>query len=214
MHAVGFKTLGGQITAFVALCVFFGASLYYFLTTAFETGIVFAEKNPEIALQETPILYARIHTEEGVFKVRFLRSKAPFTVKNFIRLSKKDFYNETQFHRVIKGFMIQGGDPLTREDDISVYGTGGPGYMIPDEINDRPMVRGAVAMANYGKDTNGSQFFVLTHDTPRIQDKFTIFGEVVEGIEIVDRISSVPVDSKNLPKEPIRIQKIELLEAF
>jgi glycosyltransferase involved in cell wall biosynthesis len=117
MHAVGFKTLGGQITAFVVLCMFFGASLYYFLTTAFETGVVFAEKNPEIALQETPILYARIHTEEGIFKVRFLRSKAPFTVKNFIRLSKKDFYNETQFHRVIKGFMIQGGDPLTREED-------------------------------------------------------------------------------------------------
>lgn len=214
MRAVGFKTLGGQIMTFVALCILFGLSLYYFLTTAFETGTVFAEKNPEIVLQETPIMYARVHTDQGIFKIRFLRSKAPSTVKNFVRLSNKDFYDGVQFHRVIKGFMIQSGDPLTREDDKNLYGTGGPGYKIPDEINDRLMVRGVVAMANFGEDTNGSQFFVLTKDTPRIQGKFTIFGEVLEGMEVVDVISSVPVDSKNLPKEPIRIKNIELLEAF
>jgi cyclophilin family peptidyl-prolyl cis-trans isomerase len=215
MKAVGFKTLGGQIIAFLSLCILFSGSLYYFLTTAFDTGVVFAEKEPDILYEEqNPILYALVQTDEGTFKIRFLRTKALLTVKNFIKLSNKNFYSGTQFHRVVKNYLVQGGDPTTTLENKALYGTGGPGYQVKDEINDREMRRGVVAMANYGKDTNGSQFFILVSDAPKLQGKFTIFGEVVEGMDVVDIINKTDVDEKSIPIIPIRIKNINLLETL
>jgi cyclophilin family peptidyl-prolyl cis-trans isomerase len=156
---------------------------------------------------------ALIKTSAGDIQVKFYGSDSPFTVNNFLNLAKAGFYNGTRFHRVIKDFMIQGGDPLSKGDDSSVYGTGGPGYQFKDEFNTRKLVAGSLAMANSGPDTNGSQFFIVTLDaTPRLDGKHTNFGEVVSGMDIVKKIEAAPVNSRDLPVEDIKIISIELMK--
>ena len=134
-------------------------------------------------------------TSLGNITVKFYSEDSPITVNNFLNLAKKGFYNNTKFHRVIKDFMIQGGDPLSKEDSIaSRWGTGGPGYKFEDEFNNHKLIRGSLAMANSGPNTNGSQFFIVTADaTPWLDKKHTNFGEVVDGIDIVEKIE----ESKN-----------------
>jgi len=156
---------------------------------------------------------AWLKTNLGDIKVEFYTDEAPITINNFLNLAKKEFYNNTKFHRVIKDFMIQGGDPLSKNDDWSDDGTGGPGYRFQDEINSHKLVRGSLAMANSGPNTNGSQFFIITAtSTPWLDGKHTNFGYVVEGMETVDKIEAVEVNAQSHPIEDVVVEKVELIK--
>jgi cyclophilin family peptidyl-prolyl cis-trans isomerase len=147
---------------------------------------------------------ATLQTNHGPIEVELFDDEAPRTVENFVNLSRDGFYDGLTFHRVIPDFMIQGGDP--RGD-----GTGGPGYQFEDEPNEHRVVRGALAMANAGPNTNGSQFFIVTtEEAPWLDGKHTVFGRVSEGMEVVDRISELPRDSRDRPTEDARIDRVEL----
>lgn len=150
-------------------------------------------------------LTATFHTNQGDFKVRFFTEQAPRTVSNFYNLAKDGFYDGLIFHRVIEGFMIQGGDPDGR-------GTGGPGYRFKDEFHPelRHDKKGLLSMANAGPDTNGSQFFVTLAPTPHLNDRHAIFGEVTEGMDVVDTIGSCATGPMDRPKEDQKIEKIDL----
>jgi len=154
---------------------------------------------------------ATIKTSMGDIVIRFYDGDAPKTVENFVNLARKGFYNDTTFHRVIKDFMIQGGDPLSRNEDWALHGTGGPGYSFEDEINSHKLVKGALAMANSGPNTNGSQFFIVTkQSTPWLDGKHTCFGEVIRGMDVVDRIEKVKTNENDHPLEDIVIESIDI----
>jgi peptidyl-prolyl cis-trans isomerase B (cyclophilin B) len=147
---------------------------------------------------------ATLQTNHGAIRIELFPEDAPKTVGNFEDLARKGFYDGLTFHRVIDDFMIQGGDP--RGD-----GTGGPGYTFEDEPNEHRVERGALAMANSGPDTNGSQFFIVTADAcPWLDGKHTVFGRVVEGLDVVDEIARVPKDARDQPDEPVVIERVEL----
>jgi cyclophilin family peptidyl-prolyl cis-trans isomerase len=147
---------------------------------------------------------ATLHTNRGAIGLELFDEDAPKTVDNFVKLSGDGFYDGITFHRVIPDFMIQGGCP--RGD-----GTGGPGYEFEDEPNEHRIVRGALAMANRGPDTNGSQFFIVTTDAaPWLDGKHTVFGRVTEGMNVVDEISELPRDPSDRPREPVTIERVEL----
>ena len=150
---------------------------------------------------------AVIETKWGSMEIRFFLDKAPKHVENFIKLAKSGFYDKTIFHRVIPGFMIQGGDPNTKDEkDKSKYGMGDPGYKIKAEFNDRPHVRGAVSMArSQDPDSAGSQFFIVVKDAPQLNGKYTVFGEVVKGVEVADKIVSQQRDARDNPLERIEM---------
>lgn len=155
---------------------------------------------------------ATLKTSMGEIVIRFYDKDAPKTVENFVTLARKGFYNGTSFHRVIKDFMIQGGDPLSRNPDWSLHGTGGPGYEFEDEINSHKLVRGSVAMANSGPNTNGSQFFIVTKTggTPWLDGKHTCFGEVTRGMDVVDKIEKVKTNENDHPLEDVVIKSITI----
>jgi len=147
---------------------------------------------------------ATLHTNHGAIEVELYDADAPKTVENFRKLAGDGFYDGVVFHRVIPDFMIQGGDPTGT-------GTGGPGYTFEDEFNDHKVARGALAMANAGPNTNGSQFFVVTAEaTPWLDGKHTVFGRVTNGMGVVDEISSVDTDSSDKPREAVVIERVEL----
>ncbi|MEO8291233.1 MAG: peptidylprolyl isomerase [Gaiellaceae bacterium] len=153
------------------------------------------------------MLRATLHTNRGAIEVELLDGDAPKTVENFTKLSRDGFYDGITFHRVIPDFMIQGGCP--RGD-----GTGGPGYEFEDEQNEHRIERGALAMANRGPDTNGSQFFIVTTEAaPWLDGKHTVFGRVTSGMDVVDTISGVNCDSSDRPREPVTIERVELSDA-
>ncbi|MFH1170813.1 MAG: peptidylprolyl isomerase [Candidatus Vogelbacteria bacterium] len=140
---------------------------------------------------------ATIETTDGTITVELFKNDAPKTVENFITLAGQGFYDGTLFHRVIKNFMIQGGDPNTKTDpkDWTKHGAGGPGYAFADEFNARQVVRGALAMANAGPNTNGSQFFIVTAESaPWLDGKHIVFGQVVSGYDVVQKIENVATD--------------------
>jgi len=148
-----------------------------------------------------------MHTNHGVIEVELFDEDAPKTVENFRKLADDGFYDGVIFHRVIKDFMIQGGDPTGT-------GTGGPGYTFEDEFNDHKVERGALAMANAGPNTNGSQFFVVTAEaTPWLDGKHTVFGRVTSGMDVVDAISQVDTDANDKPREAVVIERVELSQA-
>lgn len=152
---------------------------------------------------------AIIKTNLGGIEVEFFNDDSPQTVGNFIRLAQEGFYDEVKFHRVIADFMIQSGDPNSKDDDWSDDGMGGPGYQFKDEINDHKLVRGSLAMANSGPNTNGSQFFIVTAAAaPWLDGKHTNFGRVVDGMDVVENIESVDVDSRDHPIQDIVIERI------
>ncbi|MDD5071511.1 MAG: peptidylprolyl isomerase [Patescibacteria group bacterium] len=155
---------------------------------------------------------AVLKTNFGDIAVAFYSQESPLTVNNFLNLAKAGFYNGTKFHRVIKDFMIQGGDPLSKDDDWSDDGTGGPGYKFQDEINEHKLARGSLAMANSGPNTNGSQFFIVTAEsTPWLDGKHTNFGYVVSGMEAIDEIEAVEVNGNDHPLQDVMIESIELI---
>ena len=160
-----------------------------------------------------------LETNYGPITLELLTEAAPATVKNFVKLAESGFYDGTLFHRVVRGFMIQGGDPLTREfpKDWPRHGTGGPGYGFADERNGLALTRGVVAMANSGPKTNGSQFFIVT--AARVdwlnglgQPWHTPFARVIEGMAVVDKINQVAVDRNSHPLQEVRIERIERAE--
>ena len=147
---------------------------------------------------------ATMKTSEGDIVLELFDEDAPKTVSNFKKLASDGFYDGLVFHRVIDDFMIQGGCPQGT-------GTGGPGYTFEDEINPHKVERGVLAMANAGPNTNGSQFFIVTADECRWLDgKHTVFGRVTEGMDVVDEISRVPKDARDMPDEPVVIERVEL----
>jgi peptidyl-prolyl cis-trans isomerase B (cyclophilin B) len=147
---------------------------------------------------------ATLQTNHGPIRIELFPDDAPKTVSNFEELAGKGFYDGTTFHRVIEDFMIQGGDP--RGD-----GTGGPGYTFEDEPNQHRVERGALAMANAGPNTNGSQFFIVTADScPWLDGKHTVFGRVVEGMDVVDKISRLSKDARDRPDDPVVVERVEL----
>jgi len=149
---------------------------------------------------------AIIQTNKGVIELTLQGEKAPVTVGNFVQLARSGFYNGLIFHRVIPDFMIQGGDP-------SGNGTGGPGYSFQDEINDLKVVRGALAMANAGPNTNGSQFFIVTGAAfPHLDGKHTVFGTVTAGMDVVDAISHAAADQNDKPLQPVTIESVTIGE--
>jgi cyclophilin family peptidyl-prolyl cis-trans isomerase len=149
---------------------------------------------------------ATLHTNHGAIEVELFDDDAPVTVKNFRDLAGKGFYDGVIFHRVIKDFMIQGGDPTGT-------GTGGPGYTFDDEINDHKVVRGALAMANAGPGTNGSQFFIVTTDSaPWLDGKHTVFGQVASGMDAVDSIEGTQTGPRDKPVDDVVIERVELAE--
>jgi len=132
----------------------------------------------------------------GSIRIELLPEIAPQTVENFIKLAEEDFYEGISFHRVIPEFMIQAGDPGSRDPDPRLVGGGGPGYAIQDEFSDFPHTRGVVSMANKGgRNSGGSQFFIVHRDSPRLDGNFSAFGRVVEGIEVVDAIAEIEIDT-------------------
>lgn len=160
-------------------------------------------------VDESKIYSAVLKTSEGEITIELNAKETPITVNNFISLARKGFYNNTIFHRVIKDFMIQGGDP-------NGDGTGGPGYKFDDEPFEGEYSRGTIAMANSGPNTNGSQFFIMHQDYP-LPKSYVIFGKVTAGIEVVDRIASSPVKANSMgeastPVTPVKVESIEILE--
>jgi peptidyl-prolyl cis-trans isomerase B (cyclophilin B) len=149
---------------------------------------------------------AVLHTNRGRIELELFDADAPKTVDNFRRLASEGFYDGVIFHRVIPDFMVQGGDPTGT-------GTGGPGYEFGDEINEHRIVRGSLAMANAGPNTNGSQFFLVTTEaTPWLDGKHTVFGRVSDGMDVVDEISNVERDARDRPREDVVIERVELAD--
>jgi len=147
---------------------------------------------------------ATMNTSEGTIEIDFFDSDAPKTVANFTKLANDGFYDGLIFHRVIKDFMIQGGCPQGT-------GTGGPGYTFEDEFNQNKIVRGALAMANAGPNTNGSQFFIVTTEAaPWLDGKHTVFGQITSGMDVVDKIEGTDTDGRDAPIEPILIESISI----
>jgi len=145
---------------------------------------------------------ATMSTNHGDITIELFDEDAPKTVQNFKDLAAKGFYDGLSFHRIIKDFMIQGGCP-------NGTGTGGPGYTFEDEINEHKAVRGSLAMANAGPNTNGSQFFIVTLEaTPWLDGKHTVFGQVTDGMDVVDKLESLPTDGRDKPREDAKIEKL------
>jgi peptidyl-prolyl cis-trans isomerase B (cyclophilin B) len=153
-----------------------------------------------------PVSSATLHTSAGPIAVELFDDEAPKTVENFRKLAGDGFYDGLVFHRIIRDFMIQGGCP-------EGTGTGGPGYTFEDEINDHKVARGALAMANAGPNTNGSQFFIVTTDAaPWLDGKHTVFGHVTEGMENVSAIEGAQTDGSDRPVSPQVIERVELAD--
>jgi len=159
----------------------------------------------EMNLDADKTYTASLETNKGTIDVEFFTDDAPNTVNNFVSLAKDGYYDGTPFHRIISGFMVQGGDPTGT-------GMGGPGYKFADEPVKRKYERGTLAMANAGPNTNGSQFFIVTKKDgcPWLDGKHTVFGDVVQGMDVVEAIQSVPTQGPDLPVEPVVINSIRV----
>ncbi len=153
-----------------------------------------------------------LHTNQGDITIEFASSVAPNTVANFVKLAQAGFYDGVKFHRVIKGFMVQGGDPLTKDDSKqSLWGTGGPGYSFADEITaGNKNNAGTISMANAGPNTNGSQFFINVANNNFLDTKHTVFGKVIKGMDVVTKIENISTDPNDRPLNPVVIEGITL----
>ncbi len=149
-------------------------------------------------------------TNKGDIVIEFFEKETPNTVANFVKLAKSDFYNGVKFHRIISNFMIQGGDPLTKEDaKMHMWGTGGPGYKFDDEIGPgNNNAAGTISMANAGRNTNGSQFFINVANNHFLNTKHTVFGKVIKGLDVVADIAASPTNAYDRPIDPIVIESI------
>ncbi|MDP3990187.1 MAG: peptidylprolyl isomerase [archaeon] len=155
---------------------------------------------------------AVFETNQGIIKIELFEETMPITTGNFIKLAEDGFYDGIKFHRIIRNFMIQGGDPLTKKDNMKQFwGTGGPGYTIKDEFTDNNRNdRGTISMANAGPNTGGSQFFINLVNNNFLDDKHPAFGKVTEGMNIVDKIAKVSTDSQDKPLDDVVIEKVSI----
>ena len=171
------------------------------------------DENKSEQKQETKNMKAILKTNKGNIEIT-LDNRVPDTVENFTKLASEDFYNGTKFHRVIKGFMIQGGDPLSKDDDMmDRWGTGGPEYSFDDEIHaENSNVIGSISMANSGPNTNGSQFFINTADNSFLNPKHTVFGNVTAGMDVVTAIENIETMPDDKPTEAMIIESIEIIK--
>jgi peptidylprolyl isomerase len=179
-----------------------------------------AAYNVDMSNNNNPV--AVLETNYGTIEIELFENQMPITAGNFRKLISEGYYDGTQFHRVIEGFMIQGGDPITKTDEVLRYGTGGPGYTIPDEhIKGDKLTnqRGTISMANSGPESGGSQFFInltdnsfLDFDKAPLASKHPVFGQVVAGMDVVDAIAVVETNPQNLPMEPVTIESATIRE--
>ena len=197
------------MTIAAILCVVLAAAAYgQFRQAELKTITVNKEETAKMAKTK-----AVIETKFGAITLRFFPDVAPGHVKNFLDLAKSGTYDATIFHRVIPGFMIQGGDPVTKDPARrAAAGTGGPGYVIKAEFNSKPHKRGTLSMARSASpDSAGSQFFICVADTPFLDNKYTVFGEVVSGMDAVDKIVAQPRDGRDNPNDRIEM-KVKIVE--
>ena len=189
----------------VAILIVVGAILFYMSNTNKTTTDT---KNPIVILKTT----------KGDIAIELFMDKMPITAGNFLKLAQEGFYDGVKFHRVIKGFMIQGGDPLSKGGNVALYGTGGPGYAIADEFVDGlSNMRGTISMANSGSNTGGSQFFInlvdnvgLDFDKEPLTSSHPVFGKVVGGMDAVDVIGEVETGARDIPVVPVVIESVEI----
>jgi peptidyl-prolyl cis-trans isomerase B (cyclophilin B) len=199
----GFKVF---VAAFVALCLGVTAYAQYGMPAPKKITVT---KEEIKKMSETKAL---IETKFGTITLKFFPDVAPGHVKNFIDLAKKGFYDGTTFHRVIPGFMIQGGDPNSKDANKSKHGQGGPGYTIKAEFNDKPHKRGTLSMARAGHpDSAGSQFFICVADARFLDKQYSAFGEVESGMDVADKIVSQPKDGSDNPNDRIEM-KVKIVE--
>jgi len=185
--------------------IFFAFFLSLFTSESFSQEVRY-RKFSSAEVKKMSEQRAIIHTNLGDITLKFFPEVAPNHVNNFIELAKKGFYNGTTFHRVVPRFVIQGGDPNSKNPDRSKHGMGGPGYQVKAEFNKKPHRRGTLSMARSAHpDSAGSQFFICVADIPSLDGQYTVFGEVVKGIEVVDKIVSQPRDGNDNPKDRIEM---------
>ena len=181
-------------------------------TNTTETAINSTSTKINETINNKKYMNATLHTNKGDITIKFLENGVPQTVANFTKLVSENFYDGVKFHRVIKGFMIQGGDPLTKDDSKkSIWGTGGPGYKFADELTpENHNDIGTISMANAGPNTNGSQFFVNTAANNFLDKKHVVFGTVISGMDVVKEIENSKTDSSDRPLDPVIIKSITL----
>jgi len=174
----------------------------------------FSESAPLMQKEKLKEPIAVLETTMGEIRLKLFATKTPKTVGNFVKLAKEGFYDGTTFHRVIPDFVIQGGDPNTKDDDPNNDGFGGPGYTFPDEFHPdlKHNKEGILSMANAGPDTNGSQFFITLKPLKNLDDKHAVFGEVIEGMEVVKKISLVDRDERDRPVTNVVVKKVTIVE--
>lgn len=188
------------------------SALFLILSSSLAYGEVRQKTFTKEEIKKMSETKAVIETKFGNLELKFFPEVAPNHVNNFIELAKKGFYDGTTFHRVIPGFMIQGGDPNSKSPDRSRHGMGGPGYAVKAEFNEKPHKRGTLSMARAAHpDSAGSQFFICVADAPFLDRQYTVFGEVVSGIEVADKIVNQPRDNKDNPLDRIEM-KIKVIE--
>jgi len=188
------------------------------LTSGF-VGIAFAQTTSvekefsQEEIDEMKFKAVLITMQEGTFMIEFFPEDAPNTVNNFLKLVESGYYDGTVFHRIIPGFMIQGGDPNTKNSDKSTWGQGGPGYNLKAELSSRSHLRGIVSMARANDpDSAGSQFFIVTSDSTFLDKQYTVFGEVVDGIEVADKIVNLPRDGNDCPEQEVKMLEVTISE--
>jgi len=185
--------------------IFLALSLTLFMSPSLSQDVQYKKFSSE-EVKKMSEQQAIVHTTLGDITLKFFPEVAPNHVNNFIELAKKGIYNGTTFHRVVPKFVIQGGDPNTKNPDRSKHGMGGPGYQIKAEFNNKPHRRGTLSMARSAHpDSAGSQFFICVADVPFLDRQYTVFGEVVKGMEVVDKIVSQPRDGNDNPNDRIEM---------
>ena len=220
------KFFGTMVAVLIAVLILWGAYLAMnrsgvtldvpessdLATTSGSTASTTETKSQSITNNKKMENIATIKTNYGEIQIQLFPDKAPKTVENFEKLSQEGFYGNTLFHRVIKDFMIQGGDPNSKDHkNWATHGMGGPGYAFADEINDVKLVRGVLAMANAGPNTNGSQFFIVTApETPWLDGKHTAFGKVIKGMEVVEKIENVKVGAADHPIDDVVVEIVTI----
>jgi peptidyl-prolyl cis-trans isomerase B (cyclophilin B) len=188
-----------------SIWIIFVFSLTLFISQSFSQEVRYKNFSPE-EVKKMSEQQAIIHTKLGDITLKFFPDLAPNHVNNFIELAKKGFYNGTIFHRVVPKFVIQGGDPNSKKPDRSKHGMGGPGYTVKAEFSKKPHKRGTLSMARSAHpDSAGSQFFICVADAPFLDGKYTVFGEVVKGMEVADKIVSLPRDGNDNPNDRIEM---------
>lgn len=201
-------------SAFLIFALVFSALLYYLVNVTIndERTLIDRQSNSVYNKNYLNVTRASVVTTMGNFGIKFYTGYATTAIANFKLFTEEGLYDKTKFHRVIKDFLIQGGDPFSKDNSQKLlWGTGGPGFYYKTEINELPAIRGSVAMVNNGHNKNGSQFFILTSDTPTIEGKFTIFGYVDSGMDNVDLIENAPTNG-DIPIDPVKVDSISLTE--